>query len=551
MLTAQQANDAARSSLALAEMLSTPVVLVLLLLIFGSVRAALLPLSVCVCGVGGAFEVLVVAQRLTIVSVYAVNIITMLGLGLAVDYALLIVTRFRENTGSGMEVETAVRLSMRTAGRSVVFSGLVVTSILACLTIFPDTFLRSMGIAGASVVAIDMLASLTLLPILLRVLGKKLTASRQTDGHAFARLARRVQRRPVAVAVVVAATLLALALPALHLTVDAADSRSLPASATGRQYEQAQQRFFPTNDQPDAILVVALASENDATLARFVARVQAVPYVQHVDVHPLDATATALFVTPMGTSRLNQAGAAIAQVRSLVAPFVVRVGGSAAAVIDYEHDLRHRLPWVLAAMLLLAYVLLFAFTKSVVLPIKAVASSLLSIAASLGVTVWVFQDGHGAGLFGSQRLGALHLTVPVIAAAVALALSTDYEIFYLGRVREDWLATGDDRGSVARGLQQTGRVVTTAAVLIVSVFACFTVGGFAPISEIGLALSLAVLLDAFAVRLLLVPATMTVLGRFNWWAPSRRRGTSQPVPSMDTLVPQSSEPAVARGHPRV
>jgi RND superfamily putative drug exporter len=516
----QEFNQQAQDDVARAELLSTPVVLILLLVIFGGLIAAGLPLLIATVGVGATFGVLYTFSAVMDVSVYAIQLTTMLAVGLAVDYALLMVSRFREERRTAPDVPTAIAATTATAGRTVLFSGLTVAIALAGLVIFPDPFLRSMGLAGAAVVLIDMAAALTLLPALLAVFGGRISAAkRRTGGGMFARVARSVQRRPVLTLVVTVSALLVLASPVLGMKISDGDPRMLPASTETRQMWDGLTTHFPDETGPSDIRVVADAGVDDPALRELRDAVAALRAVTAVEVEAVGPALTVLHATPSAPPEDAVSRDIVAAVRALPAPFDVEVAGDAAELVDYRAMLAERLPWAAAVVAVGTLVLLFAFTGSVLVPIKAVLTSLLSIGAALGVVVWVFQQGNLAGLFGTEGLGYVHLTVPVLVGAIAFGLSVDYEVFLMSRIRERWLAGDGPRASVAEGLQRTGGIVTAAALVIGVVFAGFIFGGFAPIKAVGLGLVLAIALDATIVRMLLVPATMTLLGRRNWWLP--------------------------------
>jgi putative drug exporter of the RND superfamily len=516
-------DEQAQKDVARAEMLSMPVVLVLLLVIFGGLLAAGLPLLIAVVGIGGTFGVLFSFSAVTDVSVSAIQVTTMLAVGLAVDYALLMVNRFREERRAAYDVAEAVARTTVTAGRTVMFSGLTVAVALAGLTVFPDPFLRSMGLAGAAVVLVDMAAALTLLPALLARFGHRISPAKpaRADGGRFARVAHAVQRRPVLTLVITVGVMLTLAAPVLGLRISQGDPRMLPTSTSSRQMWDQLGTHFPDRAQWGSdIEVIAGAPAGDPAVARLRQDVAAVPGVGGVTVESAGPRLTVLHATPpRGSAEDAAARDAVTRIRDLPAPFPVEVSGDTAEMVDYRAMLGARLPWAIAVVVIGTLLLLFAFTGSVVLPVKAMLTSLLSIGAALGVVVWVFQDGHLAGLLGTEGMGYVHLTVPVLVGAIAFGLSVDYEVFLLSRIRERWLAGAGPRDSVAEGLQRTGRIVTAAALLIAVVFAGFTSGGFVPIKSIGLGLVLAVALDATVIRMLTVPATMTLLGRRNWWLP--------------------------------
>jgi putative drug exporter of the RND superfamily len=510
----------AQEDVAKAEMLSMPVVLVLLFLVFGGLLAAGLPLLIAVVGIGGTFGVLYTFSTFSDVSVYAIQVTTMLAVGLAVDYALLIVSRFREERQTAPDVPTAIARSIATAGRTVMFSGLTVAVALAGLVVFPDPFLRSMGLAGTAVVLIDMIAALTLLPALLAVVGRRISPAKpRTGGGVFARVARGVQARPVLTLVLTAGAMLTLAAPLLGLRISDGDERQLPTSTETRQMWDGLVAHFPDQAGPGDIVVVADTTADSPELGRLEDAVAALPGVTGVEVEKAGTTLTVLRATPNVPPEDPAAQDTVAAIRSLHTPFHLEVTGDAPALADYRAMLAERLPWAAAVVILGTLLLLFAFTGSLVLPVKAILTNLLSIGAALGVVVWVFQEGHLAGLLGTEGLGYVHLTVPVLVGAIAFGLSMDYEVFLLSRIRERWLAGAGPRESVAEGLQRTGGIITAAALVLAVVFAGFTFGGFVPIKAVGLGLVLAIVLDATIVRMLLVPATMTLLGERNWWLP--------------------------------
>ena len=520
--------DQVADDLARAELLSMPVVLVLLLVIFGGVVAAGLPVLVALAGVAGTLLALFGISLATDVSVYSVNVVTMLGLGLAVDYALLLVSRFREERAR-RDLPAAVEEAVATAGRTVVFSGLTVAASLAGLLVFADPFLRSMAYGGGAVVLLDMLAAVTLLPALLAMWGRRIRPARPREAGTglFATVSRLVQRRAPLIVVAVGVPLLVAATPFLHADYQQPDAEFLPAGAESRElYETLEGRFDP-GIWVEPVVLVADAGTDPAGLARLagfndrVARLHGVRAVG--EPRPLPEGVTATEVLPEGGGTDATAARLVADIRSLPAPFPVLVTGDAAALADYQATVADRLPLAAALVVLATFALLFLFTGSVVVPFKAIVVNVLSLGASFGTLVWVFQEGHLAGLLGAEGTGAIDPTVPVLTFAITFGLSMDYEVFLLSRIKEAWDETGDNDLAVAVGLQRSGRIVTSAALLLVVVFAGFMAAGMLTIKQVGLATVLAVLLDATVVRMLLVPATMKLLGRWNWWAPGPLR----------------------------
>ncbi|MWA11314.1 MMPL family transporter [Streptomyces sp. BA2] len=536
-LLGEQMGGRAQEDVAQAELITLPAVLVVLLLIFGGLRAAGLPLLVTVSGVAGAFLTLYGFSQFTEISVYAVQIVTMLGLGLAVDYALLMVIRFREERGRTDDVAQAVHATVARAGRTVLFSGLTVAISLSGLVWFPSPFLRSMGLAAGAVVVVDMLAALTLLPALLALFGGKIAPSgakyrtgkgvwwRRKSGTAsepgafFARLALFSARRPLAVIAAVVAVLALLALPAFGMRINIGDARQLPHDTEARQLYDTVREHYPAGTDTDPVQVL-IGSGSDPDCE---GKIRALPGIRAADRERLSDGTVLLELTPDGSVDGPTATRLVEQVRDLRGDEPIQVTGNAASLVDFRSMLAERAPWAVLTVLAGLFVLLFSFTGSLLLPLRTLATTLLSLGSALGVVVWVFQDGHLAGLLGGEELGALSLTAPPLIIAIAFGLAMDYELFILSRMRETWLETGDHRAAVVEGLRRSGRVVSCAALLLAIVFGGFMTGGFSPILQIGLGLTLAVLIDATVVRMFLVPATMTLLGRRAWWAPRRMR----------------------------
>jgi RND superfamily putative drug exporter len=570
------------ADLARAELLSMPVVLVLLLVIFGGIVAAGLPVLVALVGVAGTLLALLGISAVTDVSVYSVNVVTMLGLGLAVDYALLLVSRFREERAT-RELPAAVEEAVATAGRTVVFSGLTVAASLAGLLVFADPFLRSMAYGGGAVVLIDMLAAVTLLPALLGMWGRRVRpAPRGTgpvrrraprrgmpDPHPpvdgaptgrvadhpvqgirlstspglFASVSRLVQRRALLIVVAVGVPLVVAASPFLHARYQQPDARFLPSGAESRElYETLEARFAPVV-WTEPVVVVADAGDDQAALAAFTDRVAGLDGVLAVgEPQPLAGGVRVLEVLPEGGGTDAAASRLAGAIRAVPAPFGFQVTGDAATLADYQATIADRLPLAATLVALATFLLLFLFTGSVVVPVKAIVMNVLSLGASFGALVWVFQDGHLAWLLGAEPTGALDPTVPVLTFAITFGLSMDYEVFLLSRIKEAWDETGDNDLAVAVGLQRAGRIVTSAALLLVVVFSGFMAAGMLTIKQIGLGTVLAVLLDATVVRMLLVPATMKLMGRWNWWAPGPLRRLHRRIGLEERPAPPLSLP---------
>lgn len=531
----REANTRTTEDITRAEILSMPVLLVLLVLIFGGLVAASTPLLVGGLAILGAFVAVRLVTMVTDVSLFAINVITLLGLGMAVDYALFVVSRFREELAAGHDTPTAIRRTMLTAGRTVFVSGLTIALAMASLLIFPQAFLRSMGLGGVAAVLVAMLAALTVLPALLAVLGPRIDAVRVpvpwrrgsrggrpaagAGGGAWARIARSVMRRPVRYLVGVVVLLGVLAVPALRMEFGGFDERVLPADAGPRVVSERIAEEFPgATLAPVDILVSGAPAE---AVPAFVERVAAVRDVTGVQVAAQRGDSTLLTVSYPGEPTGDTAEDLVGALRALPAPAgaEVLVGGRPAAERDLLDSLSSRLPWMALLMAAATLVLLFLAFGSVVLPVKAVLMNLVSIGASFGVVVWIFQDGHLAGLLGFTPTGFIEPSNPILMLALLFGLATDYEVFLLSRVREEWDRTGDNTSAVATGLQHTGRIITAAALLLIIVVGGFATGSMSYIKLIGIGMIVAILVDATLVRALLVPATMRLLGRYNWWAP--------------------------------
>ena len=527
-------NERVSADIARAETLSVPILLVLLVIVFGSVVAAGLPLAIGAIAILGAFTGLRVLTLVTEVSVFSVNVVTILGMGLAIDYGLFVVSRYREELARGLDPRAALVRTMSTAGRTVAVSGLTVAVSLSGLLIFPQVFLRSMGAGGIAAVLVAVVAALTVLPALLAVLGRRVDAlpvrRRRTrpvpDAGAWARLARSVMRRPVLYAVGVIAVLLALGAPFLHVAFGGIDARALPAGTESRQVTETVQRDFPANATDPIQAVVTLPGYAAASaLDDWVAEARTVPGVTSATVVERgDRTARVdlgFGGDPMGAG----ARALVDRVRDVPAPpgGTVLVGGTTAQLADLLASLGRLLPLVGLVVAGATVLLLFLAFGSVVLPIKALLMNALSLTASFGAIVWIFQDGHLSGLLGFTSTGTLEATQPILVLAIVFGLSMDYEVFLMSRIRERYLATGDNTEAVAAGLQRTGGIITTAALLLVVVIGAFSLSGITFIKLIGVAMAIAIVVDATVVRALLVPASMRLLGRWNWWAPPSLR----------------------------
>jgi uncharacterized membrane protein YdfJ with MMPL/SSD domain len=529
-----------------AEALSLPIVLIGLVIIFGSLVSAALPLAVGICGIFSAFAVLRLLTTFVSVSIFAQNLVTMLGLGLAVDYALFMVSRFREEMGRRPDVGRAIARTMATAGRTVAFSGITIAASAASLTLFPESFLRSMGYGGVAVVLVDVAASLTVLPALLALLGRRVDAlhvpspwrrHRTPDAKqapsalshgAWFRLAHSVMRRPLLYALPIIALLGVMAAPFLNVTFGGYTTKVLPKTAHARMVTDRLAAEFPGNaTQP--IQVVVENMPRPADLATYVATLGRTPGVTAAAVTAQKGDNALVQVGFDGDPISQQARSALANVRAVPIPAGshVLVGGATAFLVDQLHSIGHVLPWMLAVMAAAMLVLLFLAFGSFVLPFKAIVMNTLSIGASFGAITWIFQSGHFAHLLGFSKLGYLDATDPILMLAVVFGLSMDYEVFLLSRIREEWDLAGKrgdppekrNENSVAVGLQRSGRIITSAAALLVIVIGSFATSEVTTLKLLGVGMALAILVDATIVRAMLVPAVMRLLGAANWWAP--------------------------------
>jgi trehalose monomycolate/heme transporter len=561
-------NKEVMSDIGRAEGISLPVLLVLLLVIFGSLAAASLPLAVGGIGIIGSFAALRLLTLATPVSIYSVNITTILGLGLAIDYGLFMVGRFREELRRQGTVEEALARTVATAGRTVAVSGITVAMALASLLLFPEVFLRSMGYGGVATVLVDMLAALTVLPALLAALGHRVNALRirrslsapvsQTPVSQTAvsqtavsqtavsqtavsqtfeaaggwyRLARSVMRRPAAYALVIVVVLLALGAPVLHISWGGTDARALPATAPARQVTEALNRDFPGNvTAPVESLVqfngaVASSPSRQSQLESYISTLRRVPGATGARLTGVRGD-TARIDLSYGPDPLSaQARQIVQRVRGIAPPAGARayVGGQSAQLVDELSSLSATVPWMALVMAAATFVLLFLAFGSVILPVKAIVMNVLSLSATFGVVVWIFQEGHLSGPLQFAATGTIDPTMPILMLAIIFGLSTDYEVFLLSRIRERYDVTGHNSEAIASGLQRTGGVITSAALLLVIVVGAFSASGITFIKLMGVGMIVALIVDASIVRVMLVPATMRLLGRANWWAPAPLR----------------------------
>jgi uncharacterized membrane protein YdfJ with MMPL/SSD domain len=516
----KQVGDTVGADLGRAELIAFPALLLLSLLFFRG-RAALLPLAVGLTTVLGTFLVLSAVNVAYGLNVYALNLVMGLGLGLAIDYSLFLVTRLREELAAGAEVPAAIRATMRSAGRTVAFSAATVAAALITLTVFPQAFLKSMGIAGAVVAVVATGAALVISPALFALWGARLGSAPAGAGAAarWRRLAHAVMRRPGPIAAVTAAAMLALAAPSLHTNWSAIDGSVIPKDKSARTVADALDRSDARAKAPVVVAVAAPQSAR-ADLDSYAGRIRRVPGVERVaaprrlaaDTWQIDAVATG---DPAGPA----AQRAVKAIRTLPSRYDVRVGGDAADFVDQQASIASHLPVAIVLLAGLTMVVLWLMTGSVVLPVKAVVMNALTVGAALAPLTLIYQHGHLTGLLGYTPNGGVEPTDFLVTAALVFALSTDYGVFLLGRIREARAGGLPEREAVAQGVASTGRVVTAAAIMLAVAIGAFSTSSISFIQQIGVAAATGVLIDAFVVRTLLVPSLMALLGRWNWWAP--------------------------------
>ncbi|HET6353178.1 MMPL family transporter [Streptomyces sp.] len=531
-----------------AEMIALPVTLVLLVMVFGSAIAALLPLGVGIVAILGTNAVLRGITEFADVSVFAQNLTTALGLGLAIDYALFIVRRFREELAAGAEVREAVGITLRTAGRTVLFSALTVAVSLAAMLVFPQYFLRSFAYAGIAVVLLAAGAALILLPAALMLLGHRVNAldlrrllrrgrgkaaagadgATEETGAGWGRLAGLVMRRAPLFAFATVAGLVLLGLPFLGVKFGTPDDRQLPSTAESHVVQQEIRDGFPGS--PAGGLEVFAEDTEDAKsrttpaeYADYRARIAALPGVLRVD-EPVAANGSAYFtVQPKGEAVGREAQRLVHELRDVPAPFETSVTGRAAVLEDSKAAIADRLPLALGIIAVVTLLLVFLLTGSVLIPIQAVVLNALSLTAMFGAVVWVFQDGNLSGVLAFTSTGDIETTLPVLMFCIAFGLSMDYGVFLLSRIKEEYDHTGDHEHAVRFGLQRTGGLITAAAVILAVVMVGIGTSRVTNTKMLGLGIALAVLMDAMVVRSLLVPSVMKLMGASTWWAPGPLR----------------------------
>lgn len=523
------------TDLAFGEGIALPITFVVMVLIFGGFLAAGIPLLGAFASIAGALATLWGFAHVIDLDATVVNIVTVLGLGLCIDYGLLIVSRFREELSRDREgaeqdlrrsvVEQATGRTLDRAGRTVVFSAVTVAIAMSGLFFFPATFMRASGAAGISVVVLCLAVATTLVPALCALWARRLVRGRAEqvrDDGAFARLAGRVQRAPWLVIVLVLAALVAMALPATRMEVTSSGTELLPVGSDQRAFFAELAEDYPQLATPD-VQVVTTADESQVR-AWAQDEATALPHVDSAEVSevgttPDDETVLTVDLRTSDEPLGDDSRALAAHLRTDGPPFEAHIGGQASGLADFVDSLVDRAPWAIGTVILATFVLLFLMTGSVVVPIKALVMNVVSLGASLGVLVWVFQDGHLSGLLDFDSVGAVEVSIPVLVLAFAFGLSMDYEVFLLSRIVELHEQGRPTDEAVRLGLQRSGRIITSAALLMVIVFSGFVLAQILAVKQTGVALVVAIIIDATLVRMLLVPATMSVLGEWNWWSP--------------------------------
>ncbi len=513
--------------LKIAELISIPLTFILLVLVFGALAASTMPLIVGVAAILGAFFVLYLFTLFTNVSIYALNLTTGLGLGLGIDYALLMVNRFREELHRGKSVEDSIAATMASAGKTVFYSGMTVLVTLFSLTFFPLPFLKSFGYAGVSVVALAVIGALFGLPPIMALLGNRIdkgvvrkAALTPKDDGRWAKTARLVMRRPVSAVVLSLVILGIMAAPIADIKFSQGDSRMLPANNPAAVATALQAERFPGQTGTPIEIIIMDGADKIDEINEYAAKVRQVSGIVAVLPPTTIGKDVRVVAYQEMLPRTPESQELIHNVRNVDSPEGTLVGGVAADYTDSQDGISRTLPWAFGWIILSVLVLIFIFTGSIILPIKAVILNVLSLAATMGALTWVFINGHLQWLVGSFTVtGTLDTSIVILIAVVVFGLSMDYELFLLSRIREEHLAGKSNVDSVAIGLQRSARIITAAAMILAVVFAAFVTSGVTSIKTMGFGVALAVLLDATIVRGLLVPALMRLFGENNWWAP--------------------------------
>jgi putative drug exporter of the RND superfamily len=544
-----------RGDIAVAELIGVPITAVVMIILLQGLFAALLPLLVGIISVIGTFAALRLLSTFTDVSIFSLNLTTGLSLGLAADYGLFIVKRFREERSRLGDVELALRVTMNTAGRTIAFSSLTVAVSVSAMAVFPQYFLRSFAYAGVFVVILASLSAMVALPAALVVTGKWLDFGNLTEifGNLFRRgkprpegqtgwwhrIAVLVMRRPVTFAGASILILVLLGVPVLGLNIALPDDRVLPAGAESHVVQQELRADFSSiiSNEIDVYVPGAPSPTRQAQLADYASRVSDVPGVTSVDTlvgsfargaHRPPSELSQRYLSPTGAylavdsgiEPYSSAGIALVQrIRAVYAPFETQVSGQAADLLDSRDVMLQRLPWALGIVVATTLILIFLLTGSVLIPIKALIMNTLNLSATFGVLVWIFQDYHLGGALAFQRTGWVDVTMLILLFCVAFGVSMDYEVFLLSRIKEEYARTRDNTSAVAYGIEKTGGIVTAAALITAIVFIAMVTARVSNIKMFGMGLALSLIMDATLIRTILVPALMRLAGNANWWSP--------------------------------
>ncbi|HEX4671873.1 MAG TPA: MMPL family transporter, partial [Solirubrobacteraceae bacterium] len=531
-----QVNTQVGHDLERSELLVFPLIFLLSLLFFRSLVAGFLPPLLGGLAIVATFFALRIVATFVDLSVFALNLVTGLGLGLAIDYSLFMVSRYREEAAVSGFGSEALRRTLQTAGRTIVFSALTIAAAIASLTVFPQRFLYSMGIAGSLVALVAAALALLVLPAVLAVLGPRVNAlapkrlaraaerdARPAESGAWYRLSRFVMRRPAPIAVASATLLIVAGIPFWGVKFTSVDASVLPTTASARQVDDALNREFPPN-RTSPLDVVVGAPAGSQQVNALAARIERLANVSAVaPAQPAGSSNSLLLVAPRQGPLTHASQQLVHDVRAIHKPFYFGVAGETASQVDLEHSLAVHIPIVLTIVIVSTLIILFLMTGSVVLPIKAVLMNALTLTAMFGILVLIFQDGNLEGLLGFHSEGALDATQPILLFAVGFGLATDYGVLLLSRIKEAYDGGASNSEAVAIGLERTGRLVTSAAVLFAVAIGAFAVSEIVFIKELGVGAALAVLIDASIIRALLVPSLMELLGSRNWWAPAPLR----------------------------
>ena len=520
-------NGRIQDDLKIAEAIAIPLTFLLLLIIFGAMVASAMPLVIGITSIIGTFFVMYLLTFVTDVSVFVLNLTTGLGLGLGIDYALLMVNRFREELARGVRKDKAIVNTMRTAGKTVFYSGLTVVVTLLSLTFFPLNFLKSMGYAGASVVSLAVLGALIPLPAIMSLLGKNINKGRirknafaNIEKGRWSKFARFVMKKPVTILVLTSAVLLVFISQITNVKFGQVDTDVLPKSDRAYISSEFIAQEFPGEEGSPIEFVFPNGSNKLPEIKQYLNLVGQTKEITRVGEPQVSGDFVKAEVIQSIKPRTPEGEKLIQTLRDLPAPVEVLIGGQAADYADTQAAIKDNLILVIAWIMITIFVLLFAFTGSILLPIKAVLLNFVSLAATIGALTWVFIDGNLKSLLGDFNVnGTIDTNMLVLVSVVAFGLSMDYEVFLLSRIKEEHDAGKSNVDAVALGLQKSARIITAAALILAIVFAAFLTSGVTSIKLLGFGVAFAILIDATLIRALLVPALMRLFGEYNWWAP--------------------------------